>query len=562
MEDLPEVIEQLSSRMDALEKRVEQLEHGAAAAVPANQPTAMQQPAVESVAGTQLTGVFPVLGRSLLGIAGAYVLRALTASDVLPRQLIAAAGILYALAWLLAAARAVSRNRVAGALYAATSALILAPMLWEMCLRFQVLSAAFAAAVLALYAAAATGIAIRDHRSSAFFFAYAGAALTSVALSIGTHAMAPFTAILLAMLLACETAQLLDRHVAVRGIIALAADFCAWALLFIYRAPADARGDYPALNVFAIVAIACLPFFITIPGITIRTLRFGQDMTILDIAQGVVSFVLAALGLLWMLPTHGPAVLSLICFVLGLACYTATFGPFRRAMHPRNFRVCAVWSAALLLTGIFLVFTPSLAAVVAGVAALAGIVLGDRIHNMTAEFHGVLYLVIAAVASGQLLYIRQALIGDMPHVPGWSILVVSVLAVAVYALGDERPGEKWQSQLLHLSAALLASAALAALLARGLVGAAALFVEPADFHIAFLRTLTLCVVALLLAFAASHWHRLELKRVAYTALAFVAAKLLFEDLRQGRMDFIAGSIFLVALTLIAVPRLAQRTPAA
>jgi hypothetical protein len=46
-------------------------------------------------------------------------------------------------------------------------------------------------------------------------------------------------------------------------------------------------------------------------------------------------------------------------------------------------------------------------------------------------------------------------------------------------------------------------------------------------------------------------------RIAYAALAFVAAKLLFEDLRHGRMEFIAASIFLFAVTLLGVPRLAR-----
>lgn len=46
-------------------------------------------------------------------------------------------------------------------------------------------------------------------------------------------------------------------------------------------------------------------------------------------------------------------------------------------------------------------------------------------------------------------------------------------------------------------------------------------------------------------------------RLAYGALAFEAAKLLFEDLRQGRMEFIAASFFLFAVTLIGVPRLGR-----
>jgi predicted tellurium resistance membrane protein TerC len=48
-----------------------------------------------------------------------------------------------------------------------------------------------------------------------------------------------------------------------------------------------------------------------------------------------------------------------------------------------------------------------------------------------------------------------------------------------------------------------------------------------------------------------------MRYLAYGALAFLAAKLLFEDLRHGHMEFIAASIFVFAITLIAVPRLVR-----
>jgi hypothetical protein len=60
-----------------------------------------------------------------------------------------------------------------------------------------------------------------------------------------------------------------------------------------------------------------------------------------------------------------------------------------------------------------------------------------------------------------------------------------------------------------------------------------------------------------LAFAGSRWHRPEMRRIAYAALGFLAIKLLFEDLRHGHLEFIAASIFLFALALIGVPRLAR-----
>jgi predicted tellurium resistance membrane protein TerC len=82
-------------------------------------------------------------------------------------------------------------------------------------------------------------------------------------------------------------------------------------------------------------------------------------------------------------------------------------------------------------------------------------------------------------------------------------------------------------------------------------------IVPDVYHVAFIRTLSICAVALALAFAGVRLRRPELTRIAYAAVAFVAAKLIFEDLRHGHLEFIAASLFLFAITLIVVPRLAR-----
>ena len=80
---------------------------------------------------------------------------------------------------------------------------------------------------------------------------------------------------------------------------------------------------------------------------------------------------------------------------------------------------------------------------------------------------------------------------------------------------------------------------------------------PGAPYVAFIRTLTLCALALVLAFTGSRWRRVELTRMAYAALGLVAAKLLLEDMRLGHLEFIAAAIFLFAITLIAVPQMAR-----
>ncbi|HKD77148.1 MAG TPA: hypothetical protein VKB76_16700, partial [Ktedonobacterales bacterium] len=208
MSDLPETLEELAARIDALERRVGNLEHGATAVAQAEPPSLTAALALDSSpelpSGEQIAGTFLLLGKSMLGIAGAYLLRALGASGVVPRILIAAVAIAYAIAWLVVASRAPSRMRLAPALYAATSALILAPMLWELTMRFHVLAPIASAAVLALVVAAAAVLSWNKVGAPDFAVTFGAAAATALALSIATHEMIAFFALLLAMLAISE----------------------------------------------------------------------------------------------------------------------------------------------------------------------------------------------------------------------------------------------------------------------------------------------------------------------------------------------------------------------
>jgi hypothetical protein len=105
--------------------------------------------------------------------------------------------------------------------------------------------------------------------------------------------------------------------------------------------------------------------------------------------------------------------------------------------------------------------------------------------------------------------------------------------------------------------AVLAVAGVAALAVEGLVALVALSMIPEAHHVAFIRTLTVCAAAIALAFSGWHWRRKELTRIGYAALALLAVKLVVEDLRHGHMAFIAASIFIFAITLLVVPRVAR-----
>jgi hypothetical protein len=563
MDDLPDAINRLTARLEALERRVLALEQPSEAASPApalEQIASQATLAVETPSFTLAGGVFPVLGRAMLGIAGAYLLRAVAESSSLPRLAVAALAIVYAILWLVGAARVPAGAWFASTTYACTSALILAPMLWELTLRFKVLPAAAAAGVLGGFVCAASALAWKRNLASIFWVANITAALVALALSVGTHEMAPFIAALLLMVVLCEFAAARNREPSVRMLAAPLADLAIWALIYIYASPENARANYQLLGTTALLAPGIILFLIYGASVALKTALNRQQITIFETIQTMIAFLLAASGLLFFEPRWGATALGIFCLILSAASYAAVFAIFDRVADRRNYRVFSAWSAALFLAGSLLCLPPLIGSACLGLAAIAATFLGVRLSRLTLEFHGAVYLVAAAAVSGLLEYILRALTGTPPGAPSASVWLASACAILCYAAVKTCQGKPWKRQLLHVVTAAVAIGAVSALLIEGLTGLTALGVNPGAHHLAFIRTLILCTAALALAFSGAHWRRMELTRIGYATLALVAVKLVFEDLRHGRLEFIAASIFLFALTLIAVPRLARMRP--
>src|SRR5579863_1994528 len=141
-EDVSALLERVSAHLQELERRVSALEHPSQVQPPHAEPIVFPSPA--NLGSTQLpfaqsqTGLFSIFGRSVLGIAGAYVLRAVAEAGALPARILVAFAAVYAASWLVWAAWPRGQTQLARYSYAITSALILSPMLWESTVRFQI----------------------------------------------------------------------------------------------------------------------------------------------------------------------------------------------------------------------------------------------------------------------------------------------------------------------------------------------------------------------------------------------------------------------------------------
>ena len=238
-------LDELLRAMRGLEDRVARIEQELALPhAPAMAPTAAAAAGPAHTALAKGASAVPITGRALLGLAGAYTLRALTESHALPAKPGVFAAILYAVAWLVWAARIPAGRRAETVLYSLTSALVLGPLLWESTLRLHLVSTWTAAAVLLLFTI--LGLVVSWHKNllSVATIATITGVLTAAALLVGSHDVLPFTFLLLAIAAAVETSACLEHWLGERWLTAAAADLAVLLATYLvtnpHTGPADA----------------------------------------------------------------------------------------------------------------------------------------------------------------------------------------------------------------------------------------------------------------------------------------------------------------------------------
>ena len=559
MDELRDTVNRLSDRIDWLERRVAGLEsllQPAHSQAPQT-PIAVNEelPATE-FALPQPTRVFPVIGRAMLGIAGAYLLRAISESGVVPQLAIVVIALAYAATWLVWATRARISSLFVRLTYAVTAALILAPMLVELTLRFHILSSSATGALLIAFVLGSAFLAWSRNLLAVAWVGVATGIGTSMTLMVLSRDMVPYLSVLLATVLVSEGAAGRKRWLSLRALVAPVADMAVWTLIYAFSLPVSTRIDYVPVQRDVLLAIPSLLFLIYGGSVAFRSFWALECISVFEAIQTTVSFIVAGLAWCWFAQTTGMTLFGLACCLLAIGCYGAALVSLK-GRATRNYHVYAVWSAALVLTGTFLVLPPPVASVLLSAVALAMTVVAVRTQRVMPAFQAFAYVAAAAFTSGLLVYVFAALAGALPDLPTWTAWLVAVCAVLCYGIARQLVGELWNRRLLRMLFSLLSFSVIAAFCVSGVLKFAALVVLPSASSTAVVRTLVISVFAVVLALAAGRWHRTELLWSAYCGLAFLTAKLLFEDLRTSHSGSIAVSVFLYAVALILVPRLGR-----
>ncbi len=571
IEGLASEVEQLTARVRKLEMRLAALEGHTEPAPAPPPPTFIVRETLPTKPPETWRGFPPAqlpsggvaaFGKAVLGIAGAYLLRAISESGAIPQVAVLMVAILYACGWMLWAVRTHENSPFASNVYGVTSAMILAPLMWEATVRFQVISATFSAVVLAGFLSLTLVLCWRRNLQALPWIATLATVATTWALIIETHEVVPLTVALLAMWLVVEVAACFAHRFTTRAISAILADLAIALTIAVMTSPEGVPVGYRPASALTLIVLCMALLAISSGSIAIRGFVMRQRISVWEITQAVAGFALATLGTLR--ATHGSAAPSLGILYLLMAgvCYWGTLRRFAPADCVRNRRVSATWAAALLLAGSLYALPSGVCVVFLCAAAVVAAFRYTRGNQLSLGLHASLFVAAATALSAMPLYAMKALTGSVPTSPDWTVWVVTIAAVFCYLVGSRVREDKAKRRLLWTVPAFLAGLSLAALVVVAIVWLGTGHAEWGAARLSVVRTVVTCVVALGFGFAGSRWNRPELGWVAYTVVACGAVKLLLEDLRFGNAASLVVSFLFYGVILIVLPKLLRAAPSA
>ncbi len=557
----PASVEQLTDRVIELERRIAALEaerttlkHHAVAPTAVTPPGPPVATTWQGFPSPQMPATVPVIGKAVLGIAGAYLLRALAESGAIPRIPVLLLAIVYAGLWMALAIRAHGRT-FPSFVYAATSVLILSPLLWESTVAFQYLPPGATGIILVLFCAAVLGWTSRLRLELIPWITVLAVAVTALALFFETHRLVALTLSILAIAAVTELAACFGYHRSLRVIPALAADVAVCLTVYILSSPSGTPdGYYPATATTLVALWLCL-LVLYVGSIGFRSFWLNEPIPAIDNLQGAIVVLIAIFGALRASSTFVVPALGALLLLYCAGCYWGALSRF--SQHDRNRRTSATWAALLFVIGSLLVFPAVLQVILLCALAVLMTVLYGRSRKVSIGLHPSFFLLSAAVASQAHLHVLNSLAGTVPGAPVWAVWILVFSAAVCYVLGS-RLGEPSRRALWIVPAAVV-SLVIASSLVVLIVGYLAPQGQLDASRISMIRTMVNCALALVLAVAGFRWKRRELVWMSYAAVGFGTLKLIFEDLRYGNPGTLVFSLLFYGVILILLPKLNSRT---
>ena len=553
VEELSRQICELEQRVSSLERRIAASTHESAATL----ETLAATPEIELPGFEWTASVVALAGKALLGIAGAYLLRALTEVGVLPRTVGVQAGLAYSVVWLYLAARATEQRKAATAFNALTSVLILGPLLWEANIRFQVISTWSEAAVLVAFSATALVLAWRTRNLIPPRIAIIACALFAATMLVATHDLLPFTLALLAIAAIVELAACCDRDLNERWFVAGLACLSVLLLNFIVTRPGGIPEGYAPIPLRSALIIQGLLIAIYTASTLVRTFLQHRPFTIFETLLAIAVFLIGVGGALQVSRQDLTALMVVALFALmaGAACYAISFGVLaREGDRNRNFYIYATFAMLLVIAGSRVMLSGSALPGVYLVLALASCWAGLLAEQHILQLHGGIYLLLMMSSGLGAQSLGQFFGAAAESYP----FTTAALAIAVTLLSYVALVRSKISRWDHWFAALVITASLLCMTA-GLAVRTLILVWPTKpAPVATLGTGVLTLLAAVLAWIGQRQSRSELIWLMCAFMAVAAYKLLSQDFRQERTLPLVVSLLLYGGTLMLLPRILRK----
>lgn len=577
-------IERLERRIEELAERLRRVEDkvlsraGDSADAPAASPrTEDREPTASPAVKERVpaTAIISLVGRSLIVLGGAFLLRWLTQSDILPQKLGSVLGMFYALVWVVMADFDAGRGRRPSAVFhGITGTFVALPLLVEATTKFHYLTPILSAVHLLAFIILGLAVAGRRNLRVLAWIVTLPAAPLAFLLAVQTNAMPPFLVSLLMLGFATLWLGYLRHWHALATVMAGAANLGLAVMVMEYVVVSRRVSSEPEATLWEVLLLLFGLIALYFGSYCFRVFRRKRTITPLEIGNTLVVVLVGVGGAAMVIDASNNSMLPLgiVCLILSIASYTAAYGLLpRRDPNRRNFLFYTLLALAMLLLGFEISLDRPVAAVALTVTALVAGALAKRVSSPVLYLHGAAYLIAAIFRSGLFdattsgLARESVQLSDWTHVP----LVLALAVTVVYPWFPRPQGRSIDLRLGRhaLDVFLLVTVfALSALLVSLLVQLSPQGEDNETYRqvLACARTGALAVSAALMAAYSRRTRFGNLNWLVYTILVLGAVKLALEDIAAGGAAALFLSLGLYGGALILAPRLlhaaAKREP--
>ncbi|MBI2212533.1 MAG: hypothetical protein HYU52_02715 [Acidobacteria bacterium] len=560
-------VEELAERLSRMEARVAELEAWRASLrnplSPVHQAAPPQRPAVDDDSVepevSEASGFdLALVGRTLIVLGGAFMLRAASDSGAVPIVAGVALGLAYAAAFALFAMRE-QVSRVSASFHGYASLLVAFPLIWEATKKFGIFGPWSAALALAGISALIVALSWRRRLNGVAWGLNLFALALAPLMMLFTVAAAPFIVYLLALgITTLWMGYELDWHL-LRWPVALELDVAMFAVAFLV-----ATNRNGTMTPAAAIGLGFGVFAVYLVAFALRTVARQRDIVPFEIVQAIGAYLACLGAAVWVARSRdiGGTPLALATLAFAVGCYALSFAFLSRRSSTINFSFYSTLALVLTLTAGSLLVHGVASSALWSLLAVAACWAAARYLKTSLAFHAGVFIVAGFVASDLLtLGLRTLFLpppSPWPSGSGASLLVMVACLYVAWLRPIEHEGsyEPWSWAKLILLVEGGWAVATVAMLGIGLLVSTAAGEDAGS--IAVVRTALLSLLTIGAAWA-SRYERFSPGRwVASGMIVVLIMKLIWDDFRNGRASTLFISLAIVGIALIVAPRLGRK----